>query len=141
VQIESDRAIGRVGDGGHAELRVGVVDVGIVGLEVGLGQGEGRVLVGRERIVDRYGGVVDGRNGDGDGGDVGVSGAVVGFVGEAVGAVEVGGRRVAERAVCVECQRTVSWTDHLDRGDGGTIDVGVVAQHTGGTHREDGVLV
>src|SRR5438094_889200 len=66
---------------------------------------------------------------------------VVGFVGEAIGAVEVGVWCVAEGAVCVEGQCAAAWSSDEHGGDGGTIDVAVVAEHAGGSHGERRVLV
>src|SRR5207249_1838870 len=86
-------------------------------------------------------GVVDGGDGERDGGGVGVEAAVVGFVGEAIGAVVVGVWRVAERTGAVEGQSAVACASDEHGGDGGTIDVGVVAEHAWGSHCRSGVLV
>src|SRR5206468_142383 len=105
------------------------------------GDGHRGVLVGGRGGVLCDRGVVDGGDGERDGGDVGVEAAVVGFVGVGRAAGRVGVWCVAERAVAVEGQRAVGWCSDEHGGDGGTIDVDVVAEHAWGSHREGGVLV
>src|SRR3989442_14147295 len=74
---------------------------------------------------------------DGDGGVGGAVGlTVVGFVSEAVRPVVIEGRGVAETAVAVQAQCAVSRAVDEDRGERIAIDIGVVGQHTRGSHCE-----
>ena len=92
-------------------------------------------------VVGRHGSVVDRRDRDVDGGGVGAAVAVGDRVGEAVRAVEVGGRRVGERAVAVVHHRAVGRLGEAVDRKRIQVDVRIVGQQRGGGDHQRRVFV
>ena len=129
IDVEEQRAVSWLGD--HDRREAAVLDVGVVGQETGRGDGQHAVFVRAVGVVGGDGAVVDRGDRDRHRRRRRVGRPVTGLVDEAVGAVEVGGRRIDEAAIGVEPQRAVRGAGDERGRQRATLDVGVVAQHTG----------
>ncbi len=108
VRVEHERSVGRRRAAAHqapGELRVRVVDVGVIARHALTGQGH--ILVRTEPIVIRHRRIIQRRDGDRHRRRIAEPIVVAGLIGEADRAVVVSVRGIVERAVGIHRERSV----------------------------------